>query len=157
MIKKIISGGQTGVDRAALDAALKCNVPIGGWCPNGRKAEDGLIPKQYPLKETDSSHYEERTRLNVHDSDGTLILVADTSFHTANGTQLTIEEAKKIGKPFLILILAKPYTLDFLQRWIEDNKIETLNIAGPRESQSPGVTHLASQFLEEILPQIVSR
>lgn len=156
MIRKIISGGQTGVDRAALDVALKWNIPIGGWCPRGRKAEDGPISQHYSLKETESSDYEERTRLNIRDSDGTLIIVAKMPFCTKNGTQFTIEEAQKIGKPLLIVNLSKPPSFEFLHRWVQENQIEVLNIAGPRESQSPGIAHLASQFLEEILSQIFS-
>jgi hypothetical protein len=151
MIKKIIAGGQTGVDRAALDAALKFNIPIGGWCPHGRKAEDGIIPQHYPLKETESGYYEERTRFNVRDSDGTLILVFEMPIHTMNGTQLTIEEAKKIGKPFFIVNLSKPPLLESLQHWMKENRIEVLNIAGPRESQSPGIAKLTFQFLERFL------
>ena len=73
-IAKLISGGQTGVDRAALDAALAAGLPIGGWCPKGRLAEDGVIPLRYPLQETPSQQYAQRTRWNVRDADGTLIL-----------------------------------------------------------------------------------
>mgnify|MGYP003793290687 CR=1 FL=1 len=74
MIKKIVSGGQTGVDRAALDVAMQLGIPVGGWCPRGRRAEDGRIPDSYPLREASSVNYAKRTELNVRDSDGTLIL-----------------------------------------------------------------------------------
>ena len=97
MLSRIISGGQTGVDRAALDAALEYNFPCGGWCPKGRLAEDGIISQKYPLKETESSEYEVRTKLNVRGSDGTLIL---TWGKPTGGTTLTVEFAKQYtGSP----------------------------------------------------------
>ncbi|PSQ85488.1 MAG: molybdenum cofactor carrier, partial [Bacteroidetes bacterium QH_2_63_10] len=91
-MRKIISGGQTGVDRAALDAALAFNVPVGGWCPKGRRAEDGQIPDRYPLEETPSEAYEQRTAWNVRDSDGTLII---TDGSLEGGTALTMTEARR--------------------------------------------------------------
>lgn len=89
---KIISGGQTGVDRAALDAALQLGIPCGGWCPKGRKAKDGPIPDRYPLKETESGSYPVRTEMNVRDSDGTLIL---TWGRPTGGTALTVRLARR--------------------------------------------------------------
>ncbi|HSR12366.1 MAG TPA: putative molybdenum carrier protein, partial [Thermodesulfobacteriota bacterium] len=98
MVKKIISGGQTGVDRAALDVALELGIPAGGWCPKGRRAEDGRIPDYYPLQEASSPEYPVRTQLNVEDSDGTLILYRNSP---AGGTALTIRLAKRLKKPHL--------------------------------------------------------
>src|SRR5262245_54833883 len=92
---KIISGGQSGVDRAALDVALELGIPCGGWCPKGRRAEDGPLPDRYPLDETQTSFYPERTRRNVRDSDGTLILADGAA---KGGTALTIELAEQMQK-----------------------------------------------------------
>ena len=97
-LRKIVSGGQTGVDRAALDAAMAHDVPVGGWCPKGRRAEDGVIPERYPLKETPSDAYEQRTAWNVRDSDGTLLI---TDGALEGGTALTMQEAKRQGRPVL--------------------------------------------------------
>src|SRR5437660_8666127 len=100
MFTKLISGGQTGVDRAALDVALELGLPCGGWCPRGRKAEDGVIPDRYPLAETPSPSYRQRTRWNVRDSDGTLILVRG---RPTGGTALTLASARRLGKPVLVV------------------------------------------------------
>jgi len=156
-LKKIVSGGQTGVDRAALDVALKYKISCGGWCPKGRIAEDGLIAKRYPLKETESSDYALRTEWNVRDSDGTLILNAGK---LSGGTAFTVECAKKHEKHFLILDLGK-YKLDkegsvsfgynlIFRGWIMANNIKVLNVAGPRESKSPGIYELAKKFLGKL-------
>src|SRR6266851_4977853 len=99
MFAKIISGGQTGVDRAALDVALELGIPCGGWCPKGRRAEDGRIPKRYPLVETPTPAYPVRTEWNVRDSDGTLVLARGQA---SGGTALTIEFATDYGKPCLV-------------------------------------------------------
>src|SRR5437870_10377236 len=96
MLTKIISGGQTGVDRAALDVALELGLPCGGWCPRGRRAEDGPIPERYPLQEMKSPAYPPRTARNVRDSDGTVIL---TRGQPDRGTALTIELAERYRKP----------------------------------------------------------
>ena len=150
MIERIISGGQTGVDRAALDAALEHNFPCGGWCPLGRKAEDGAIPARYPLKETESPDYEERTERNVADADGTLAL---TRGEPTGGTAFTIALARGYGKPCLILDLesgdaALPAAI---QTWLRENNIRANNVAGPRESNSPGIYNMARDLLEEII------
>src|SRR2546429_554237 len=97
-LSKIISGGQTGVDRAALDVALELGLPCGGWCPRGRRAEDGPIDSRYPLRETNALAYPVRTRWNVRDSDGTLIL---TRGRPDRGTALTRDLAERMGKPLL--------------------------------------------------------
>src|SRR3954447_23558628 len=103
MPAKLISGGQTGVDRAALDVALALGIPCGGWCPKGRKAEDGPIPERYPLTETPSGSYSQRTRWNVRDADATLIL---TWGQPTSGTLLTVNACRGTDKPHLVLDLA---------------------------------------------------
>src|SRR6516162_1127534 len=100
VISKVVSGGQTGVDRAALDIALELGIPCGGWCPKGRLAEDGTIPNHYPLKETPLPLYPQRTEWNVRNSDGTLVL---TTGQTKGGTALTIAIARRQKKPRLII------------------------------------------------------
>lgn len=145
---KIISGGQTGVDRAALDTALENNLPAGGWCPKGRKAEDGPIDSLYPLKETTSDKYQVRTELNVRESDGTLIICKGTP---SGGTALTIKKAGEHGKALLIVDLQKQPAPEPALQWLLDNNITTLNIAGPRESQSPGIYQKTLLFLEKII------
>lgn len=147
-LKKIVSGGQTGVDRAALDAALGLNVPCGGWCPKGRRAEDGIIPARYPLQETDSPNYARRTALNVTDSDGTLIL---TRGALRGGTALTVDLAQKTGRTCLVLRLEDGPLVRGAVNWLEENDITVLNVAGPRESQHPGIYKEARETLERIL------
>lgn len=147
LIQKIISGGQTGADRAALDVALELDVPCGGWCPKGRKAEDGPIPKLYPLRETSSSRYPVRTERNVRDSDGTLVI---TRGKPSGGTALTIELARKLGKPHLVIDLSENGDPDVVRGWIQSNRIEILNVAGPRESEAPGIYWLVVKFLRRV-------
>ena len=144
-ILKIISGGQTGVDRAALDAALACGLPVGGWCPSGRRAEDGVIPARYPLVETPSIKYPPRTTRNVRDSDATLIL---TLRELDSGSKLTADMARRLGKPCLIASLnTDPATIRLpeLLPWTLDEVV--LNVAGPRESRCPGIYARAFGFL----------
>src|SRR5437588_11049303 len=105
MLQRIISGGQTGVDRAALDVALELGIPCGGWCPRGRRAEDGPIPEKYPLKETSTKEYPQRTEQNVCDADGTLIL---TRGQPDRGTALTAKLANRHRKPLYVVDLAQP-------------------------------------------------
>lgn len=144
----IISGGQSGVDRAALDVALALGIPCGGWCPKGRLAEDGPIALRYPLKETPGAEYSERTRRNVQDSDGTLVLTLGAP---ADGTALTIELAEAAGKPWFVVDFEKGRETGPVVQWIVREEITVLNVAGPRESKSPGIYDLASSFLAKVL------
>jgi hypothetical protein len=147
MIKKIISGGQTGVDRAALDVGIKLHFPIGGWCPKGRKAEDGVLDEKYPLEELSSPLYSARTLKNVQESDGTLILCLGK---LTGGTALTKKYAEQEKKPCLVIDLQNP-SLEAVSKWVEENKIQVLNVAGPRESSRPKIYALAFAFIEMLL------
>lgn len=148
-LSKIVSGGQTGVDRAGLDVALKYQIPCGGWCPKGRIAENGVMSPHYPLKETESSDYEVRTEWNVRDSDGTLVL---NQGELVGGTAFTVECAKKYGKPCIIIDLGKERkdAIGDVIEWIEENDIKVLNVAGPRESKAPGIYKITKKFLEKL-------
>jgi hypothetical protein len=146
MLVQIVSGGQTGVDRAALDVALELGLPCGGWCPRGRLAEDGPIPARYPLRETPSPAYTQRTEWNVRDSDGTLVL---TPGEPAGGTALTVALAEQLGKPLLVIDLTGPVRADDVRKWLQSQPIRILNVAGPRESEQPGVQARATAFLRE--------
>lgn len=144
----LVTGGQTGVDRAALDAALALGVPVTGWCPRGRWAEDGPLAPHYPLRETPSPDYAERTRWNVRDSDATLLL---THGAPAGGTALTLAEAHRLQKPALVIDLqdgAKEKAA--IQTWITAHRIRILNVAGPRESEAPGIYAAARTLLERL-------
>jgi hypothetical protein len=145
---KVVSGGQTGVDRAALDAARVLGLPCGGWCPRGRLAEDGRIDLAYPLTETPSADYAQRTEWNVRDSDGTLALLRGRA---TGGTVLTIALARRLGRPLLVLDLGSDPSPDEARRWIGASGIAVLNVAGPRESQKPGIGREARAFLERLL------
>ncbi len=148
MIEKVVSGGQTGVDRAALDIALKLEVPCGGWCPRGRRAEDGPLKEIYPLQETPSSNYTQRTHWNVRDSDGTAVLYRNS---LSGGSALTVELAKKHNKPCLLIDLYEDFSPELLLDWAKLHEIRTLNVAGTRESGSPGIYDEACQFLGKCL------
>jgi hypothetical protein len=136
---KIISGGQAGVDRAALDAAIDLGLAQGGWCPKGRLAEDGVISDRYSLLETDSADVSVRTIRNIKTADATLILVPSLPLTVTDGTVLTIEKVKALHKPYLILNLSKALQLKTVSQWFEKYHVVILNVAGPRESQSPGI------------------
>ena len=140
MLKKIISGGQTGVDRAALDVAMRLGIAHGGWVPKGRLAEDGTVPVHYQLRETTSGDYETRTEKNVLDSDGTLIISRGSP---TGGTDYTRKMALKHGKQLLHIDLSlgqRPADAGSLvASWIEMNRVETLNVAGPRASHDPAI------------------
>lgn len=145
---KIVSGGQTGVDRAALDAAIALGIPHGGWCPKGRLAEDGPIPPHYQLAETDSPDYGQRTERNVLDSDATLILCRG---QPTGGTELTRRLARRHRKPHHLVDLQQPIDWPAIRRWLAKRGTGTLNVAGPRESQSPGIYAQAADFLRKLL------
>ena len=144
-LMRILSGGQTGVDRAALDVAVELGIPYGGWCPKGRLAEDGRIPLKYHLMETLSPDYAVRTRLNVRDADGTLILYREP---LEGGTALTWQFAVELDKPVLLVDLGFPPVLEAFHLWLQENSIHTLNIAGPRESQRHGIFNEAKSLLD---------
>ncbi|MBI4366097.1 MAG: putative molybdenum carrier protein [Deltaproteobacteria bacterium] len=152
-IRRILSGGQTGVDRAALDVARALGIPCGGWCPKGRLAEDGVIPSAYPLMETPSAEYAQRTEWNARDADGTLVL---TYGAPSGGTAYTIACARRLGKPCLVMDLrASPDPAAF-QRWCAAHAIAVLNVAGPRESRAPGeIGRSAKRVLEPLLKKVV--
>lgn len=145
---KIVSGGQTGVDRAALDAAIELGLPHGGWCPRGRLAEDGPIPARYDLRETDSAAYHVRTEQNVIDADATLVL---TFGEPLGGTALTIRLARLHGRPHFVVDLAREESPRAVRAWLRENGIRVLNVAGPRESQQPGIGRQAAEFLRSVL------
>ena len=146
-IEKIVSGGQTGVDRAALNTAMALGLLVGGWCPKGRRAEDGVIDLRYPLIETPDEQYAQRTAWNVRDSDGTLVLLFDKP---SPGTNVTIDEANALGKALLLVDLTtNPEEMEVLG-WLEANGILVLNVAGPRESEAPGIYVAARAFLDDV-------
>lgn len=144
-VERIISGGQTGVDRGALDAALSLEIPHGGWCPRGRLAEDGCIPPRYQLVETQSAQYRERTELNVVESDGTLILFRRV---LRGGTELTRRLAVENNKPHLLVDLAEPGKISVIREWLIAESIKILNVAGPRESSARGIAEESRQLLQ---------
>jgi len=154
LIHKIISGGQTGVERAGLDAALVLGIPCGGWCPKGRRAVDGVIPAKYPLQETEARSYNKRTKLNVLDSDGTLIL---NKGELNSGTAYTVEIAKKNDKPFLVVPLDQSPDPQKVIDWIQKNGIHILNVAGPREEKYPGIHDQVVSFLRKIFCEKVMK
>ncbi|MDR2634361.1 MAG: putative molybdenum carrier protein [Clostridiales bacterium] len=153
-IKAIRSGGQTGVDRGALDAAIEMRVPVEGWCPKGGWAEDypdapGLLTKYPHFKETPSSEPSQRTVWNVRDSDATLILDFEHDLSDSPGTVLTASVAESLNKPFLV---AKLGECDKIISWINGIHGEiSLNIAGPRESEAPGIYAETYSVVKELL------
>jgi hypothetical protein len=143
-----VSGGQTGVDRAALDVAQELGLQCGGWCPKGRKAEDGPIPSRYPLTVTPTAEYAQRTEWNVRDSDATLVL---THGRPSEGTAFTIAGARRLGKPCLVLNLSDRPNPLIARQWLTEQSIRILNVAGPRESKCPGIYREVKTFLAPAL------
>lgn len=154
---KVISGGQTGANRGALEAAVYFEVPQGGYCPRGRKAEDGKIPKRYLFVETKSSQYPDRTRLNVSESSATVIF---THGHTSAGTRLTLRCLKDEKKPYLHLDLDRireEEAIDLVDAFIRQYQVEVLNIAGNRESRSPGIQGEVKSIVLQVLSRRIER
>lgn len=149
----IRSGGQTGVDRAALDVALALGISVTGWCPRGRLAEDGTIPERYPLRETDSVDYAHRTRRNVRDSDATLVLRTNDP---SPGTDLTERIAHELGKPLLVVFL-DDHEPDKIRSWLTAVRPGDLNVAGPRESEAAGIYVEALRPMRAVLGGAASR
>lgn len=151
-IGKIISGGQTGVDRAALDAALARGIEIGGHVPKGRVAEDGRIPERYSgIIETESADPAERTELNVINSDATLIVSRGA---LAGGSKLTADMAQRHGKPFLHIDLkttSPAAAIDEINSWIASITCSVLNVAGPRASEDPDIYDMSREILANVL------
>lgn len=152
VLEKIVSGGQTGADRAALDVAMELGIATGGWVPRGRRAEDGRIPARYrDLRETPSDAYELRTEQNVRDSDATLVVAFGT---LTGGSAWTAECARRLGKPLLHLDLHASTTagaVTDLRAWLAEIRPRTLNVAGPRASQEPRIGTALGQILREAL------
>ncbi len=152
MVRKIISGGQTGVDRAALDVAMRLGRPYGGWIPKGRLTEEGPLPAYYQLEEMPTDAYEARTEKNVIESDGTLLISRGSP---TGGTDYTRRMALKHGKQMLHIDLnlgQRPSdAASIIASWIEMNRIETLNVAGPRASNDPSIYMDATHILTHLL------
>jgi len=147
MFLKIVSGGQTGVDRAALDFALAEGIDYGGWCPRGRRAEDGKIATTYNLQETPERSYRQRTQWNVRDADGTLILI---NRELKGGTLYTLKTARKMDKPVLVVSFAEGADQSAVDEWLERNNVRILNVAGPRASSEPAIYALSLAFLRKL-------
>jgi hypothetical protein len=149
-IKKILSGGQSGVDRAALDFARETGLPYGGWCPKGRKASDGRIAACYELAETPLPKYEQRTEWNARDADATVIFT--DSLPLTGGTRFTEVIAKKLAKPCLVLVQGEISTASAkLVEFLRDHHVKILNVAGPRLSKAPHLPNFVRAVLAETL------
>ena len=150
MISKIISGGQTGVDRAALDVAIEMGLPYGGWLPRGRKTEDGELSAKYKMKEMQVFSYSKRTEQNVIDSEGTLIISRGT---LKGGSELTREMAMRHERPCLHVDLSTVNTFQAakdISAWIVQHQIEILNVAGPRSSEDAEIYKLTVKILKAV-------
>lgn len=150
LVTKLVSGGQTGADRAALDWTIAHNIEHGGWCPKGRKAEDGPLEARYRLTETESGSYAQRTKRNIRDSDGTLIVNLGA---LEGGSLRTVRLAAIQRKPHRVVQMdggVKPEIVADVLGWVRDESIRVLNVAGPRESKRPGIYNHAWALLEAL-------
>jgi hypothetical protein len=141
LVQRIQSGGQTGADRAACDCAMALGIPLSGWCPRGRRAEDGVIPERYHLRETGGAEYAVRTRLNVFEADATVLFVRGAP---TGGSRHTAEAARDLGRPLLHLDLDHvehdaETAAAVLRAWLVRHHVRVLNVAGSRESEAPGI------------------
>jgi hypothetical protein len=151
MVKKIVSGGQTGADRAALDVAIELRIPHGGWVPKGRKTERGPLPAKYHLKEMATDSYPKRTEQNVMHSDGTLII---SHGELTGGSDHTKKTAEKYDKPWLHVDAKKvsvEVAAQIVSAWINGNGIRVLNVAGSRASEDPQIYSIAKKILKAVL------
>lgn len=151
MITKIISGGQTGADRAALDAAIEYGIPHGGWVPRGRRTENGRLPDIYRLKEGTTIDYSQRTELNVLESNGTLIFYRG---ELRGGSALTQEMAKKHGRSCLLINLeeiTEYQAVGIIKSWIDIKEIDILNVAGSRASEDPLIYNSVKDIIKSVL------
>jgi hypothetical protein len=156
MLALVRCGGQSGVDRGVLDAVLACSERTGigaaGWCPRGRMAEDGVIDARYPLTETPNADPAQRTQWNVRDADATLILHRG---ELAGGTALTQQVATRLGKPLLLIDLSldpgRAAVAAELSAWLQQKAVRVLNVAGPRESECPGIAAQARELMQGLL------
>jgi Circularly permutated YpsA SLOG family len=158
---EIISGGQTGVDRAALDVAIERGIPWGGWCPNGGWAEDfpdppGLLSRYAKLRETPRSQPAQRTQWNVRDSDALLIIAGREGLSVSQGTRCAEEWANRYGKPLLIIDVSEPDAAAQVAHWLQAQRERfgaqvRLGIGGPRESQAPGIYASTRQLMASVL------
>ncbi len=159
-LKKIISGGQTGVDQAALEAAQKCGLLTGGWCPPGSTCEAGLIPDFYNLKETPLERLEGfpdiprsmRTAWNVRDSDATMVLFTNSGLD--RGSEFTLRCAEMYRKEIFLIDLTDPVLTNEILNWLINNSVEILNIAGPSQSSQPGIHQKSHAFLTELFENL---
>ena len=148
---KIISGGQTGVDRAALDVALKHGIDCGGWCPAGRLDEFGRIPDRYPVKELEEGSFADRTLENVKDSDGTVVIYFN---ELRAGTEYTVQCCKQLQRPHELINVANispQEAVKLIVGFVREHKIDILNVAGPRQSEWPEGYEYAFRALEIFL------
>lgn len=149
----IVSGGQTGADRAALDFAIYHGIPHEGWCPRGRLAEDGPLDEYYRLRETPTPKYEERTRWNVRDCDATLVITIQAK--PTGGTALTLGVARQQGKPCLHIARAKIASTvaaaTQIVEFLSEHNVKRLNVAGPRASQEPEIAAFVGEVLSAAL------
>ena len=150
-IQKIVSGGQAGVDRAALDAAMELEIPHGGWCPRGRLALDGPLSPRYRLSETPSADYPQRTEWNVRDSDATLLL---SRGQLKGGTALTRKLAQTLQKPYMQVDLRSPAPIEDVWQWLHQHSVRVLNIAGPRQHPEKNIYSQAKQYIARLLSGI---
>lgn len=152
-MKKIVSGGQTGVDRGALDACLAKNFPCGGWCPETRQAEDGILDEKYPLEPLKGAGYRQRTRQNVIDSDAT-VLIYYQEIQLKGGTELTLKTCIKQTKPYLLIdssVIAVETASQMLVDFVNRHQIQILNFAGPRASGVPTIQHYTEQVVKKFI------
>lgn len=144
---RIVSGGQTGADQAGLDWAIAHGIPHGGWCPKGRKTEEGVADERYLLRETPSANYLERTEWNVRDSDATVIFTMTEAL--SGGSKRTAEFAAKLGKPWFHF---KPRVVPkYLARFLARHEVVALNVAGSRESGAAGIGKMVANALDKAL------